>query len=168
VGTFAVQLAKSFVTEVTAVCSTRNLEHARLLGANHVIDYTQEDFAKNGKTYDLILAANGHRSVLAYRNALSPNGICVVLGGSIPQIFQALLLGRFISKTGGRTIGFMGIASINQKDLDFLKELLAAGKIKPLIERSYPLSQTVESVEYLAEGHARAKVVITLESNNKT
>ena len=168
VGTFAVQLARSFGTEVTAVCSTRNLENAHSLGADHVIDYTREDFTKKGKTYDLILAANGHRSVLTYRNALSPKGICVVLGGSIPQIFQALLLGRFVSKTGGRTIGFMGIASVNQKDLDYLKELLAAGKIKPLVERSYPLSQTVEAVEYLAEGHARGKLVITLESNNKT
>lgn len=168
VGTFAVQLAKSLGTEVTAVCSTRNLENARLLGADHVIDYTQEDFTQNGKMYDLILAVNGDRSPLEYRKALNPKGICVVLGGSIPQIFQALLLGRFVSKVGGRTIGFMGIARMNQKDLDFLKELLVAGKVKPLIERSYPLSQTVEAVEYLATGHAQAKVVISLEGNGKT
>ncbi len=168
VGTFAVQIAKSFGTEVTAVCSTRNVENARSLGADHVIDYTHEDFTKNGKTYDLILAVNGDRSPLDYSTALSPKGICVVLGGSIAQIFQAMLFGPLVSKTGGKTVGFMGIARMNQKDLDFLKELLAAGKVNPLIERRYPLTETIEAVQYLAEGHAQAKVVITLESDNKT
>jgi NADPH:quinone reductase-like Zn-dependent oxidoreductase len=161
VGTFAVQLARSFGADVTAVCSPRNLDNARLLGADEVIDYTQEDFTKNGEKYDLILAVNGDRPVLAYRNALSPEGIGVVMGGSMAQISQALLLGRLVSKPGARTIGFLGIAKMNQDDLEFLKDLLAAGKVKPLIEKSYPLSQTVEAVEYLIGGHARAKVVIT-------
>lgn len=168
VGTLAVPLAKSFGTEVTAVCSTRNVNTVRLLGADYVIDYTQEDFTQHGKTYDLILAVNGERSPLDYRKALNPKGRCVVLGGSVPQILQALLFGRFVSETGGRTIGFLGIARMNQKDLDVLKELLAAGHLKPLIERRYSLSQTVEAVEYVAQGHARAKVVITLEDNHKT
>ncbi|MDQ4075191.1 MAG: NAD(P)-dependent alcohol dehydrogenase [Chloroflexota bacterium] len=168
VGTFAVQLAKSFGAEVTAVCSTRNVDNAHSLGADHVIDYTQIDFTKKGKTYDLILAVNGDRSPLDYRKALSPKGICVVLGGSIAQIFQAMLFGPLVSKAGGQRIGLMGIAKMNQKDLNFLKELLAAGKVKPSIDRRYPFSKTVEAVEYLAEGHARAKIVITMESDSKT
>jgi len=168
VGTFAVQIAKSFGTEVTAVCSPKNLDNARSMGADHVIDYTQEDFTKNSQRYDLILAANGDRSVPDYRNALSPKGICVVLGGSLAQIFQALLLGPLISKSGSKKIGFMGIAKLNQKDLVLVKELLEAEKVKPVIDRRYPLSETAEAIRYLEEGHARGKVVITLESNNKT
>ncbi len=162
VGTFAVQIAKSFGTEVTAVCSTMNLDNARSIGADHVIDYTQEDFTKNGQTYDLIIAANGYHPILAYRSALSPKGICVVLGGTMAQIFQALLLGPVISKTGSKKISFMGIAKLNQKDLALLKEFLEAGKIKPVIDRRYPLSETAEAVRYLEAGHARGKVVITV------
>ena len=164
VGTFAVQIAKSFGAEVTAVCSTRNVDNARVLGADHVIDYTREDFTKNGKTYDLILAANGDRSPVAYGTALSPKGTCIVLGGSIAQISKAIVLGRFVSTADGKTVGFMGIARMNQNDLEFLKELLAAGKVKPLIERCYSLVETVEAVQYLAEGHAQAKLVIALEN----
>ena len=167
VGTFAVQIAKSFGTEVTAVCSPKNLANARAMGADHVIDYTQEDFTRNGQTYDLILAVNGFHPILDYRRALSPKGICVVLGGKIPQIIQALLWGPLISKNGGRKIGFMGIAKLNQKDLVFLKELLEAGKVKPVIDRRYPLSETAEAMQYLEEGHAQGKVVITLEDIHK-
>lgn len=162
VGTLAVPIAKSFGTEVTAVCSTRNVDNALALGADHVIDYTREDFTRNGETYDLILAVNGNRSARAYRDALSPKGICVVLGGSVSQIINALLWRRFLSKPNGRQISFMGIANLNQKDLDILKELLATGQVKPLIERRYPLSETAEAVRYLEEGHARAKIVITV------
>ncbi len=162
VGTFAVQIAKSFGTEVTAVCSPKNLDNARSLGADHVIDYTQEDFTRNGQRYDLILAVNGYHPILDYRRALSPRGICVVLGGKLPQIFQALLWGPLISKTGSKKLGFMGIAKLNQKDLVLLKELLEAGKVKPLIDRRYPLSKTAEAMQYLEEGHARGKVVITM------
>jgi NADPH:quinone reductase-like Zn-dependent oxidoreductase len=167
VGTFAVQIAKSFGTEVTAVCSTRNLDNARSMGADHVIDYTQEDFTKSGQRYDLIIAVNGYHSMLGYRRALSPGGICVVLGGALAQVFQALLLGALISKTGSRKIRFMGIAKLNQKDLVFLKELLEAGKIKPMIDRRYPLSETAAAMQHLDEGHARGKVVITCEGDTK-
>ena len=166
VGTFAVQIAKSFGTEVTAVCSPQNLDNARSMGADHVIDYTQEDFTRNGRPYDLILAVNGYHSILDYRRALSPKGICVVLGGKLPQVFQALLWGPLISKTGSKKMGFMGIAKLNQKDLVLLKELLEAGKVKPMIDRRYPLSETAEAIRYLEEGHAQGKVVIEIQRGN--
>jgi NADPH:quinone reductase-like Zn-dependent oxidoreductase len=165
VGTFVVQIAKSFGAEVTAVCSTKNLDNARSMGADHVIDYTQEDFTKNRQAYDLIIAVNGNHSVQEYRRVLSPQGICVVVGGELPQIFQALVLGPLASKSGGKKIGFMGIAKRNQKDLAFLKELLEAGKVKPVIDRRYLLSEAAEAIRYLEEGHARGKVVITVEPN---
>src|SRR5512139_1043329 len=109
VGTFAVQIAKSFGAEVTAVCSTRNLEIARSIGADHVIDYTKEDFTQNGQRYDLILAVNGARAILDYRRALSRSGIYVALGGSMPQVLQAILLGPLVSRIGDKKMGFMGI-----------------------------------------------------------
>jgi len=165
VGTFAVQIAKSFGAEVTGVCSTRNLDTARSIGADQVIDYTKEDFTKNGHHYDLILAANGYHSISAYKRALSPKGIFVLTGGSMAQLFQAMLLGRWMSKAGGKKLGFM-MAKPSQEDLGFLKELLEAGKVKPVIERRYPLSQVAEAVRYLEEGHAQGKVVITFEHNN--
>jgi NADPH:quinone reductase-like Zn-dependent oxidoreductase len=168
VGTFAVQVAKSFGAEVTAVCSTRNLEIARLIGADHVIDYTREDFTKNGQRYDLILAVNGYHPFLDYRRALSPNGICVVVGGSLTQIAQALLLGPLVSRTGSKKVGFMGIAKTNREDLVFVQGLLEAGRVVPVIDRCYPLSEVPEALRYLAEGHAKGKVVITVEQNNKT
>jgi NADPH:quinone reductase-like Zn-dependent oxidoreductase len=127
VGTFAVQIAKSFGAEVTAVCSTRNLEMARSIGADHVIDYTKEDFTKNGQRYESIFAANGYHPILDYRRALSPGGIYVALGGSISQIFQSMLLGPMLSRSGGKKMGFMGIAKTNQKDLVYMGELLEAG-----------------------------------------
>ena len=167
VGTFAVQIAKSFRTEVTAVCSPQNVDNARSMGADHVIDYTQEDFTKSGQMFDLILAVNGYNPILGYRNALSPKGICVVLGGELPQIFQALVLGPLISRGGGKKIGFMGIAKLNHKDLILLKELLETGKIKSVIDRRYPLSEAAEAIRYLEEGHARGKVVIAV-GHNKT
>lgn len=163
VGTFAVQIAKSFGTEVTAVCSPQNLDNAHSMGADHVIDYTQEDFTRNGQTYDLILAVNGYHSVPSYRRALSPKGICVVLGGKLPQIFGTLLLGPLISKMGNRKIGFMGIAKLNQPDLVLLQELLEAGKVKPVIDRRYPLSKTGEAMQYLENGHTKGKIVIEIQ-----
>jgi NADPH:quinone reductase-like Zn-dependent oxidoreductase len=172
VGTFAVQIAKAFGADVTAVCSTRNVDMVRSIGADHVIDYTQEDFTQNGQRYDLILEINGYHPIFAYRRALSPKGIYVMAGGSKAHvyqgIFQALLLGPLISRIGTQKLGFMGIAKLTQKDLVFLKELLEAGKITPVIDRSYPLSETAEAVRYLEEGHARGKVVITVEHNTKT
>jgi NADPH:quinone reductase-like Zn-dependent oxidoreductase len=167
VGTFAVQLAKSFGAEVTAVCSTRNLDMVRSIGADHVLDYTREDFTKNGRRYDLIIAANGYHPIRDYWRALSPNGIYVVLGGSMAQIIQGLLLGPSVSRIGNKKVGFM-LAHSNQKDLVFIRELLEAGKVVPVIDRCYPLSEVAEAIRYLTEGHAQGKVIITVESNNKT
>jgi len=168
VGTFAVQIAKSYSAEVTAVCSTRNLDMMRSIGADHIIDYTREDFTKNGPRYDLILAVNGYHPILDYRRALSPQGICVVAGGSLAQVFQAMLLGPLISRLGSKKHVFMGIATTPKKDLLVLKELLEAGKVVPVIDKCYPLSKTAEAIRYLIEEHARGKVVITVEHSSKT
>jgi NADPH:quinone reductase-like Zn-dependent oxidoreductase len=161
VGTFAVQLAKYFGAEVTTVCSTRNLDMMRTLGADHVIDYTQEDFTKNGQHYDLILAANGYHSIFDYKRALSPKGIYVMSGGSVAQMFQAMLLGPWISMTGSKKMGSVS-SKPNKKDLVFMKELLEAGKIAPVIDRRYPLGEVAEAIRYLEEGHAKGKLVITM------
>jgi NADPH:quinone reductase-like Zn-dependent oxidoreductase len=165
VGTFAVQIAKAFGAEVTAVCSTRNLDMARTLGADRVIDYTQEDFTRNGQTYDLILAANGYHPLSAYKRALTPQGIYVMAGGKPGQIFQAMLLGSWMSKNGGKKLGGF-TAQANQKDLVMLKELVEAGKVVPVIDKRYSLSETPEALRYLGAGHARGKVVITMEHSN--
>lgn len=162
VGTFAVQIAKSFGAEVTAVCSTSKMEMARSLGADHVIDYTQEDFTQIGQQYDLILAANGNRSLSDYKRALAPKGRYVMSGGSMTQLTQALLQGPWISLTGSKKMGNM-LARPNQRDLTFVKELLEAGKVIPVIDKRYPLSGVPEALRYLEEGHARGKVVITVE-----
>lgn len=161
VGTFAVQLAKLFGANVTAVCSTRNLEQARALGADYVIDYTKEDFTKNGQSYDLILAVNGFHPLADYKRALAPNGIYIMAGGTAGQIFQAMLLGAWMSRDGKK----MGNVSAkpNQTDLMYLKEQIEAGKIKPVIDRRYPLRETAEAMRYLGQGHARGKIVITVQ-----
>ncbi len=161
VGTFAVQIAKSFGAEVTAVCSTRNVDQARSLGADNVIDYTKEDFTQRGLQYDLILAANGYHPLSAYRRALTPKGIYVMAGGSKAQIFQAMLMGSLMSERDGRKMGGVS-AKRSQTDLVNLKELLEAGKVVPVIDRRYSLSKTAEALRYLGEGHARGKVVITV------
>jgi NADPH:quinone reductase-like Zn-dependent oxidoreductase len=161
VGTFAVQIAKALGAEVTAVCSTGNLDMARVIGADHVIDYTKEDFTQNGQSYDLILAANGYHPISGYKRALSPRGTYVMTGGSGAQMAQAVFLGPWISMTGAKKMGNM-MAKSNQKDLLFLKELIEAGKIKPVIDRRYPLNETARAIRYLEEGHARGKVVITV------
>ena len=161
VGTFAVQIAKSFGTEVTGVCSTRNLDMVRSIGADHVIDYTQADFTKNGQRYDLIFDAVGNRSVADYKRALSPNGICAVAGfTNLSRLFQVMLL-------GGKKVGMMETAKANKKDLVYIKELLEAGKVVPVIDRCYPLREVPEAIRYLEAGRARGKVVITVEQNNK-
>jgi NADPH:quinone reductase-like Zn-dependent oxidoreductase len=167
VGTFAVQIAKCFGAEVTAVCSTPNLAIARSIGADHVIDYTQKDFTQNGRCYDLIIAANGYHPIRHYRRALKPNGIYVVLGGFMAQILQGLLLGPLLSWLGNKKMQIM-MTHPNQKDLLFLKELLEAGKVVPVIDRCYPLDEVAEAIKYLVEGHARGKVVITVEHNDDT
>ncbi|MDV2988861.1 MAG: NAD(P)-dependent alcohol dehydrogenase [Dehalogenimonas sp.] len=166
VGTFAVQIAKSFGAEVTAVCSTKNLEQARELGADHVIDYTQEDFTRSGQRYDLIFAANGYHPLSAYKRALSPKGTYVVAGGALAQIMQAMLLGRWMSQTGGKKMAAL-TSRPKQKDLDYIRGLLEDGKVTPVIDRRYPLSDVVEAFRYFGQGHARGKVVITMEPANR-
>ncbi len=165
VGTFAVQIAKAFGAEVTAVCSTRNLDLARTLGADRVIDYTQEDFTRSGQTYDLILAANGYHPLSAYKRALAPQGTYVMAGGKPGQMFQAMLLGSWLSEKGGKKLGGF-TAKANQKDLVTLKELVEAGKVVPVIDKRYSLSEAAEALRYLGAGHARGKVVITVEHSN--
>ncbi len=171
VGTFAVQIAKSFGAEVTAVCSTRNVDMVRSMGADQVIDYTQEDFTRNGQRYDLILAVNGYHPIFAYRRALRPTGRYVMVGASKAHLYQALLqvmlLGPVMSRTGRQKMRFF-ITKPTREDLLFVKELLEAGRVVPVIDRRYPLSETAEALRYLEEGHARGKVVITVEHNNKT
>ena len=161
VGTFAIQLAKYFGAKVTTVCSTRNLDMVRKLGADHVIDYTKEDFTKNGERYDLILAANGFHPIFDYKRALRPKGVYVMSGGSGTQMFQAMLLGPFISMTGSKIMRSVS-SKPNKKDLVFMKELLEAGKVVPVIDRRYPLSEVAEAIRYLEEGHAKGKVIITM------
>ena len=164
VGTFAVQIAKFFGAEVTAVCSTRNMNIARSLGADYLIDYTQEDFTRNGRNYDLILAANAYHSIFDYRRSLSQNGICVKSGGkaSLQAMLLESLLSLMLSLFGGKKICDI-IAKLNKKDLVLLKDLLEAGKVIPVIDRRYPLSNTAEAIRYLEEGHAQGKVVLTVE-----
>lgn len=167
VGTFAVQIAKSFGAEVTAVCSTRNVDTARSIGADHVIDYTREDFTQSGQRYDLIMGANAHHSIFDYRRALSQGGIYVIVGGGLARVFQAIVLGPLLSRMGSKKVRFF-IAKINQKDLVLLKDLLEAGRVVPVIDRRYPLSDAAEALRYLEEGHAQGKVVITVEHSNDT
>lgn len=164
VGTFAVQLAKTFGADVTGVCSTRNIDLVRSLGADNVVDYTQEDFAANVQRYDLILDVVGNCSVATYKRALNPRGRAVVIGFTTPALmFQVMALGAWTSRTGSKKIAIM-LAKVNQEDLLFLKELMEAEKVKPVIDRCYPLHEVAEAVAYLEEGHARGKVVIRVKA----
>jgi NADPH:quinone reductase-like Zn-dependent oxidoreductase len=172
VGTFAVQIAKSFGADVTGVCSTRNVDMVRSIGADHVIDYTQEDFTKSGQHYDLIFDLVANHSFSARRHVLNPKGIyigagVIGLGGSmiglLTRRITELVLSRFVSQ---KFVTF--IAKLSKEDLAILHELMKAGKVTPVIDRSYSLSEVPEAIRYLEEGHARGKVVITLEYNNKT
>jgi len=162
IGTFAVQIAKSFGAEVTGVCSTRNLDMVRSIGADQVIDYTQEDFTQNEQSYDLILATGGYRSIFDYKHALSPRGIYVCTGGSFAQIYQSMFIGPWISMTGSKKMGNL-LMRPSQKDLVFMKELLETGKVVPVIDRRFTLSEVAEAIRHYGEGHARGKVVITVE-----
>jgi NADPH:quinone reductase-like Zn-dependent oxidoreductase len=161
VGTFAVQIAKSYGAEVTGICSTRNIDILRSIGADHVIDYKKEDFTKRSDQYDLILGVNGSHPMSAYSRALKPNGIFIHVGGSGSQMFQAMTLGTWISMTGNKKMGSF-LQRQKQEDLIYLKELLETGKVKPVIDRSYPLSEVPEAFRYFEKGHAQGKVVITL------
>jgi len=164
VGTFAVQIAKSFGAEVTGVCSTRNLDMVRSIGADHVIDYTREDFTHNGQQYDLIYCAVGNRSISDYQRALKPQGVCVIAGfTNLRLLFEHMILGPRRSKAGGKQVGLMPTMKPNKKDLVFVKGLLESGKVVPVIDKRYPLSETAEAIRYLEAGHAKGKIVITLE-----
>src|SRR6266436_5038141 len=169
VGTFAVQIAKSFGAEVTGVCSTRNLDLVRSIGADHIIDYTQEDFTQSGQQYDLIYCAVGNRTITDYKRALKPNGICVMagIGGAgwhdgfairLAGELNAYVRSRFVSQ---KFITY--IAAFNQKDMSVLGDLMKSGKMTPVIDRTYKLSETPNALRYLEQGHARGKVVITVE-----
>jgi len=160
VGTFAVQIAKTFGTEVTAVCSTRNVDAVRSIGADHVLDYTKADFAAIGQRYDLIVAANGDRSIWDYKRALTADGAYAMTGGSNRQLVDALLFGPLLS-VGRQKLGNL-LMKPNQADLLFLKELCEAGKVRPMIDRRFPLSDVPAAVRYVEDGRARGKVVITI------
>lgn len=165
-GTFAVQLAKLFGAEVTGVDNAGKLDMLHELGADHVIDYTREDYTKNGKQYDLILDVIAHRSVFAYQRALRPNGSCYMVGGSMATMFQVLLLGSRIGKAEGKSIRLLMVRP-NTKDLLFMTGLYETHEIKPVIDRSFSLSEVPDALRYLGEGRAKGKVVITLVENNK-
>ncbi len=166
-GTFAVQLAKCYGAEVTGVDNTGKLDFLRSLGADYVIDYTQEDFTKNGNQYDLILDLIAHRSVFAYKRALRPNGRYLMVGGSVATIFQIFLLVPWMRRTAGKKIRLLAVQP-NPKELVFITELYEAGKVVPVIDRRYPLSEVAEALRYLGEGRAKGKVVITVDQNNHT
>jgi NADPH:quinone reductase-like Zn-dependent oxidoreductase len=168
VGTFAVQIAKSFGADVTGVCSTRNVDLVRSLGADHVIDYTKEDFAKGKQRYDVILDNVPNHSLSECRRILNPNGKYVMIGGGGPndsrwvgpfgRVIHALVLSPFISQKMG-----MMMADPSQKDLTVLADMMQSGKLKPVIDRTYKLDQVPEAIRYLEEGHARGKVIIAVE-----
>ena len=173
VGTFAVQIAKTFGADVTGVCSTRNLDLVRSLGADHVIDYTKEDFTKGEQRYDLILDNVGNQPLSGFRHVLQPKGICVMIGGGGPndggligpmaRPVKALLMSPFVSQKMG-----MFMADLNKQDLTILGDLMQSGKVTPVIDRTYPLSQIAEAIRYLEQGHARGKVVITMQHDDKS
>ncbi len=160
-GTFAVQIAKSFGAEVTGVDSTSKLDMMRSIGTDHVIDYTQEDFTKNGQRYDRIVDMAAHHSTFDYKRALSPKGIYGVIGGSTPRILQTVLLGSWISLIGSKKMGL--VLHKPNKDLAFMIELFEAGKVVPVIDRRCPLSEVPEALRYFGEGLAQGKVVITVQ-----
>ncbi|HSN95494.1 MAG TPA: NAD(P)-dependent alcohol dehydrogenase, partial [Anaerolineaceae bacterium] len=159
VGSFALQIAKAFGAEVTAVCSTRNLEMARSLGADHVIDYKLEDFTQNGRQYDLILAVNGFQPIEDYLAALKPSGSYVVIGGSMRQLIQAGSRAKRNPIPGAQKISILSMEQ-NSNDLILIKELVEAGDIKPVIDGSYPLEKTPEAFRYFENEHPKGKVVI--------
>lgn len=163
-GSFAVQLAKLYGAEVTGVDNTGKLDFMRSLGADHVVDYTREDFTKSGKQYDLILDLIAYRSAFDYARALRPNGHYYAVGGSVVTFLQILLLGPWIRRTTGKHTHLLAVQR-NRKDLEFITELCEMGKVVPVIDRRYPLSEVPEALRYLGEGRAKGKVVITVEQD---
>jgi NADPH:quinone reductase-like Zn-dependent oxidoreductase len=170
VGTFAVQIAKTFGAEITAVTSTKNLEQALSMGADQVIDYTKTDFTCQEQKYDLIVGVNGYHPILKYRRVLNPQGMFILVGADHRYVFraigQAMLIGPLVSRKGGQKLGWMGIAKINLDDLVALQSLLEKGKIVSVIDRRYALNETAEAMKYLLTGHSRAKIIINVEGGN--
>lgn len=167
VGTFAVQIAKSFGAEVTAVCSPPNVDQARTLGADHVIDYTREDFARNGHRYDLIYDVAAHHSISAYKRSLTPGGRAVIAGLGFPHLpvgrfIWLLLVGPLRSKFGDKEVRFMGMAKIDDAELATLGGMLGSGTVVPVVEKTYPLEQAADAMRHLGTGHARGKIVVTI------
>lgn len=161
VGTFAIQLAKVFGTEVSATCSSRKMDLVGSLGADRVIDYKQTPLAEIGGTYDLIFAANGSERLATYRRALNRGGICVISGGAMSQIFGALLLGPILSMAVGKKVT-SHLAKANAEDLAFIAKLVAEGKITPAIDQQFPLAELPAAMTYLGDGHVQGKVVINV------
>jgi NADPH:quinone reductase-like Zn-dependent oxidoreductase len=169
IGTFAVQIAKACGADVTGVCGTGNLEMVRAIGADRVIDYTKEDYIERKDRYDLVVATAGYRSIFDYRRALNPEGIYVATGGSMrgpkamAQIMESMLLGPLVSVAGGKKMGNLPIMPATQSDYAFLTRLIETGKVKPVIDRRYPLREAADALRYYEEGHTRGKIVITME-----
>jgi NADPH:quinone reductase-like Zn-dependent oxidoreductase len=166
IGTFAVQIAKSFRAEVTGVCSTRNCDLVRSIGADHIVDYMQEDFTQNGGRYDLIIATAGYRSLFDYKRALKPGGSYVATGGSMAQVFQPMLLGPWLS-FGGVTMNSLAMKPKVQ-DLTFVKELIEKGEVRSVIDRTFPLDKLADAMNYYAQGHSQGKVVITVDHKGES
>ena len=162
VGTFAVQIAKYFGAEVTAVDSTTKLDMLCSIGADYVVDYTREDFTKNGQHYDLILDISAHHSILDYKRALNENGIYLIVGGSRSSILQALFLGPLISMIGNRKMG-IPFAGSKKEDLIFIKDLVESGKVVPVIDRCFPFEEIPEALRYLEHGEQKGKIIISFK-----
>jgi len=168
VGTFAVQIAKSFGAEVTAVTNTGNLDMVRSLGADHVIDYTKEDYTKKGQKYDLVVDTASSHSISAYKRILNPNGTFVLVGmrDKIIRRLLSFIIRARLSRGDKKFLFF--VAKGNQEDFVILKELMESGKIMPVIDRRYSLGETAQAVRYFEEGHTRGKIIITMDHNNDT
>jgi NADPH:quinone reductase-like Zn-dependent oxidoreductase len=162
-GTLAIQIAKSFDVEVTGVDRTEKLDMMRAIGADHVIDYTKEDFTKNGRHYDLIFDVTTTRSLFDYKRALCPNGTYVTVGGKTSRILQLVLLRKLFGRYKMHMVGYKA-----NKDLNYLIELFEAGKLKPVIDKCFPLEETADAFRYFGEGRFKGKIVITLEQNTNT
>jgi len=167
-GTFAVQIAKFYGAEVTGVDSKSKLDLLRSIGADHVIDYTQEDFTKNDQHYDLVLDVVAYRSIFAYQRALSPEGIFIIVGGSLAAFLQVILLGSLISRRGSKKLGLNVWEPNKKEDLALLAELFETGKVVPVIDRRYSLSEVPEALRYLEGGQAKGKIVINVTQNSNT
>jgi NADPH:quinone reductase-like Zn-dependent oxidoreductase len=162
VGPFAVQIAKAFGAHVTGVCSTNKMDLVRGLGADHVIDYTQEDYPQGGRRFDWIVDIAGNRSIVECRRALKPRGVYVMAGGSTRRIFTCLFLGPLISLVDRTSMGILWWKPFKKEDVGLLTELIEAGQIRLIIDRRYPLAEVPDALRYLDAGHARGKVVITI------